>query len=543
MAKLLQFNEEALKSIGKGVKTLAKVVKVTLGPKGRNVVIKKSFGSPLSTKDGVTVAKEVTLEDKFQNMGAQLVKEVASKTSDKAGDGTTTAIVLAEAIFTAGIKNVTAGANPMCLKRGVDHAVEALCNALDALAVPINTSKEVKQIATISANNDPEIGQILADAMEKVGKDGIISVSEAKGIETTLDVVEGMQFEKGYLSPYFITNPENMTVELSNAAILITDKKLTSAKDVVPILEKVMEKGSRPFLIIAEDVDGEALATLVVNKLKGGLQICAVKAPSFGDRRKATLQDIAILTGGTLITDELGLKLEDIELSMLGKAKTIKISKEETTLIDGAGTADKVKERVAQVKAEIANPSVSTYDKEKLEERLARLVGGVAVINVGAATETELKEKKARVEDALHATRAAVSEGIVPGGGVALLRVLSSLNNLKLKGDEAIGISIIHKAAFAPATEIANNCGLQGNSIAEKIYEGKGNYGFNGLTGIFEDLVAAGVIDPVLVTKSALRNAASIAGMLWTTAAMITDKPKPQSKASAGMGGMGGMGG
>ncbi len=545
MSKMLQFNEEALKSLLRGVKTLAKAVKVTLGPKGRNVVINKGFGSPLSTKDGVTVAKEIALKDKFENMGAQLVKEVASKTSDTAGDGTTTAIVLAEAIFTAGVKNVTAGANPMSLKRGIDHAVDAIVKALSKLAVPVKTSTEVKQIATISANNDADIGTIIAEAMDKVGKDGIITVSEARGIDTTLDVVEGMQIPKGYVSPYFITNAENMSVEFSNAQILVTDKKLTGVKDVVPFLEKAMEKGARPLLIIAEDIESEALATLVVNKLKGGLPLCAVKAPGFGENRKAMLQDIAILTGATVVSEELGMKIDEVGPEVLGHAKTIKVAKEETTIIDGEGEEAKIKERIAQIKAEINNPSTSKFDKEKLEERLAKLVGGVAVINVGAATETELKEKKARVEDALHATRAAVVEGIVPGGGVALLRAVKSLDQLKLSGDEAIGANIIRQAVFAPATDIANNCGKPGNLIAEKIYEASGAMGYNGLTDEFTDLLKAGVVDPVLVTKNALINASSVASLLLTTACMITDKPKPKSKqpSMAGMDGMGGMGG
>jgi chaperonin GroEL len=542
MSKLLKFNDEALKSIAKGVKTLAKAVKITLGPKGRNVVIQKSFGSPLSTKDGVTVAKEVALKDKFENMGAQLVKEVAAKTSDIAGDGTTTAIVLAEAIFTLGLKNVSAGANPMTIKKGIEKAVEELTKALSQLATPINSSEEVKQIATISANNDADIGAIIAEAMEKVGKDGIITVAEAKGIDTTLDVVEGLQFDKGYVSPYFITNPENMSVEFSDPYILITDKKISTAKELIPILEKTMGKNPRPLLIIAEDVDGEALATLVVNKLKAGLPVCAVKAPGFGDRRKAMLQDIAILTGATVVSEEVGLRLEDAEPNVLGRAKTVKISKEETTIIDGAGKPAAIKERIAQIKAEIAN-TTSSYDKEKLEERLAKLVGGVAIINVGAVTETEMKEKKARVEDALHATRAAVAEGIVPGGGVALLRAIKNLDKLKLTGEEAVGARIIYEAAFAPATAIANNCGKQGNLIAEKIFEGKGAFGYNGLTDEFTDLIKAGVIDPVLVTKSALANAASIASLLLTTAAMITDKPEPKEAAPAMPGGMGGMGG
>lgn len=544
MAKILQFNEEALKSILNGVKTLAKAVKVTLGPKGRNVVIHKGFGAPLSTKDGVTVAKEIVLKDKFENMGAQLVNQVASKTSDVAGDGTTTAIVLAEAIYKAGVKNVTAGTNPMTLKHGIEHAVDVMVKALDQMATPINTSEEVKQIATISANNDPEIGSIIAEAMERVGKDGIISVSEAKGIETTVDYVEGLQFDKGYASPYFITNAENMTVDFSNAAILITDKKLSNAKEIVPILEKVFAQGSRPLLIIADEIDGEALATLVVNKIKAGMTVCAVKAPGFGDRRKAMLEDIAILTGGKVVSEELGFRLDQVGVEVLGHAKTVKVSKDETTIIDGAGNQKDIQERILQIKSEIHNAATSKYDREKLEERLAKLVGGVAIINIGAATETELKEKKARVEDALHATRAAVAEGIVPGGGVALLRAVKSLDKLKLTGEAAIGASIIREAAFAPATAIANNCGKQGNLIAEKIFEAQGAFGYNGLTDEFTDLLKAGVIDPVLVTKSALINAASIAGLLLTTAAMITDKPQPKSKmAGAGMDGMGGMGG
>jgi chaperonin GroEL len=542
MSKMLQFNEEALKSILKGVKTLAKAVIVTLGPKGRNVVINKGFGTPLSTKDGVTVAREISLKDKFENMGAQLVKEASSKTSDVAGDGTTTAIVLAEAIYSSGVKNVIAGANPMSIKRGIDKAVEKMNQALDKLATKISNHEEIKQIATISANNDPEIGSIIAEAMEKVGKDGTIAIAEAKGIDTTLDVVEGMQFDKGYLSPYFVTNGEKMTAEYENALILITDKRISNVRDLVPILEKAMEKGQRPLLIIADDVDGEALATLVVNKLKAGLPLCAVKAPGFGERRKQMLEDIAILTGGIVVTEDVGMRLEDVGLEVLGKAKKIKISKEESTIVDGAGDSKKIKERIAQVRAEIEN-STSDYDREKLEERLAKLAGGVAVINVGAATEAELKEKKARVDDALHATRAAVAEGIVPGGGVALLRAVRSLDKLKLDPEEQIGVDIIREAAYAPATAIANNCGKQGNMIAEKIFENEGAWGYNGLTDTFGDLIKEGVIDPVLVTKSALINAASVSGLLITVAAMITDKPKPKSKAAMPMDGMGGMGG
>jgi chaperonin GroEL len=545
MSKMLQFNQEALKSVLKGVKTLAKAVIVTLGPKGRNVVINRGYGSPLSTKDGVTVAKEIALKNKFENMGAQLVKEASSKTSDVAGDGTTTAIVLAEAIYAEGVKSVIAGANPVSVKRGIDKATAELCKALDELAIKISKPEEIQQIGTISGNNDPEIGRIIAEAMQKVGKDGTITIAEAKGIETTLDVVEGMQFDKGYLSPYFITNPEKMTVELDNALILITDEKISSIKEIVPLLEKVMEKGQKPLLIIADDIDGEALATLVINKIKAGLPLCAVKAPAFGDRRKAVLQDIAVLTGATVISEEVGLSLDNAELSMLGRAKKIKIGKEDTTIIDGAGDSKEIQKRIQEVRGEIA-ASTSDYDIEKLEERLAKLAGGVAVINVGAATEAELKEKKARVDDALHATRAAVSDGIVPGGGVALLRAVKALETFVLTGEEQIGVEVVRKAAFAPATAIANNCGEQGNLIAEKVYERQGAWGFNGLTGEFADLSKDGVLDPVLVTKSALINAASVAGILLTVAAMITDKPQPKSKTPApsmdGMGGMGGMG-
>lgn len=546
MPKLMQFNEEALKSVLKGVKTLAKAVIVTLGPKGRNVVINQGMGSPLSTKDGVTVAREVALKDKFENMGAQLVKEASSKTSDVAGDGTTTAVVLAEAIYSEGVKTVIAGANPMGVKKGIEKAVVEMLKALDQLATKISKPEEVKQIATISANNDSEIGAIVANAMEKTGKDGTVTIAEAKGIETTFEIVEGMQFDKGYLSPYFITDGEKMSVELDNPLILVTDKKISTVKELVPLLEKVMEKGSRPLLIIADDIDGEALTTLVVNKIKAGLPVCAVRAPLFGDRRKAMLQDIAILTGATLVSEEVGLSLEDAVITHLGKAKKVKVTKEATTLIDGQGSPKQLQERVAQVRAEIAH-CTSEYDRKNLEERLSKLAGGVAIIHVGASTETELKEKKARVEDALHATRAAVSEGIVPGGGVALLRAVKALETLALSGDEQIGVEIIRKAAYAPATAIANNCGKTGNLIAEKIYERQGAWGYNGLTDEFADLIKEGVIDPVLVTKSALTHAASIAGMLLTIATMITDKPKPKSKAPLppmdGMGGMGGMGG
>ena len=543
MAKMLQFNDDALKSLWKGISTLARAVKVTLGPKGRNVVIARGFGPPLSTKDGVTVAKEVGLKDKFEDLGAQIVKEVASKTSDVAGDGTTTAIVLAEAIFGAGLKIVAAGANPMSIKRGIDKAVEAIVQALEKLATPVNNAQEINQIATISANNDSEIGKIISEAMEKVGKDGIITVAEAKSIETVLDVVEGLQFDKGYLSPYFVTNPETMSCEFAHPMILVTDKKISATKDIVPILEQVMQKGARPLIIIAEDIDADALATLVVNKIKLGLPLCAVKAPGFGDRKKAVLQDIAILTGATFITEEVGLKLEEATLDMLGTCKTLKVTKDETTIVDGSGSHEAIQDRIKQIKAEIAN-TTSSYEKEKLEERLAHLVGGVAVINVGAATETELKEKKARVEDALHATRAAIVKGIVPGGGVALLRAVHALDTLKVPHDEQVGVEIVRKACFEPAIAISNNCGKQGEIVAEKIFEAKGAFGFNGMTGEYCDLVKAGVIDPVLVTITALKNAASVVGLLLTTACMITDKPKKKSQAPAhAMGGMGGMGG
>ncbi len=548
MSKLLQFNEEALKSLLKGVKDLAKAVIATLGPRGRNVVIHRGFGSVLSTKDGVTVAKEIVLKDKFHNMGASLVKEAASKTSDIAGDGTTTAIVLAEAILSEGVKNVIAGANPMSVKRGIEIAVNAMCKALDALSTPVSKPEEVQQIATISANNDPEIGSIIAEAMQKVGKDGMITISESKGIHTELTVVEGTQFDKGYASPYFVTNAEKMSVEFENALILITDAKISNARDLVPILEKLVETGKKPLLIIADDIEGEALSTLVINKLQGGLSICAVKAPAFGDRRKAILQDIAILTGGTLISEEIGLSLEKAELSLLGKAKKIKVTKDETTLVDGAGDPKKVQERVQQIRREMER-TTSSYDKEKLEERLAKLTGGVAVINVGAATEAEMKEKKARVEDALHATRAAVAEGVVPGGGVALLRAVQSLDKLHLDGDENVGVAIIRNAAFAPAAAIATNCGKQGYVIAEKIYESKEKaWGYNGATDSFGDLIKEGVIDPVKVTKSALGSGSSVSALLITVAAAITEKPKPKAKAQMPMGGgmggpgMGGMG-
>ena len=465
MSKLFKYNDQALKDLLKGVKVLSKAVSVTLGPRGRNVVIKREYGSPLSTKDGVTVAKEIFLKDKFENMGAELVKEAASSTSDVAGDGTTTAIVLADSIFSEGVKNVIAGANPMEVKKGIDRAVKIICDRLDSIATPVKSESEITQIATISANNDEEIGKIISNAMQKVGKDGIVTIGEAKGTETVLDVVEGMQFDKGYVSPYFITNPEKMSVELDNPYILITDKKLSSAKDIVPILEKVLDAGSKPLLIIAEDIEGEALATLVVNKIKAGLPVCAVKSPAFGDRRKEILEDIAVISGATVVSDEVGLNLEEVGLEVLGSAKKVKVLKEETTIVDGKGKADLIKKRVSQIRKQLSL-STSDYDKEKLEERLAKIGGGVAVINIGAFTETEMKEKKARIEDALHATRAAVAEGIVPGGGVALLRSAKALDEIKAQGDEMIGVQIVRKACYAPIIAIANNCGREGNLIA-----------------------------------------------------------------------------
>jgi chaperonin GroEL len=550
MPKMLKFDDAALKAILTGVKTLAKAVTVTLGPKGRNVVIKKDFGAPLSTKDGVTVAKEIALKDKFENMGAQLVKEASSKTCDVAGDGTTTAIVLAEAILAEGVKNVVAGSNPMSVKRGIEKAVDCVIASLDKLATQVSKHEEIEQVATISANNDKEIGELIAKAMQKVGKDGTITIAEAKSIETTLDVVEGMQFDKGYLSPYFVTNAEKMSAELQDARIIITDKKISSAKELVPILEKAMEQSQKPILLIAEDIDGEALATLVVNKLKAGLNVCAVKAPGFGERRKEMLEDIAVLTGATVISSEVGLNFEEVGPEVFGRAKNVKVTKEETTIVDGLGQQELIKSRIESLRQQIAK-STSSYDKEKLEERLAKISGGVGVIYVGAPTEAELKEKKARVEDALHATRAAVSQGIVPGGGVALIRAMKSLDNLSLAQDEAVGIDIVAQACMAPAVAIANNCGEKGFVIAEKIAQNQGAFGYNGLTNVFEDLIQAGVIDPVMVTKNALKNGASVASMLITVAAMITDKPEPKKKEAmhpgmdpmAGMGGMGGYGG
>ena len=540
-AKQLEFDEAARHSLLRGVEKLAKAVKATLGPSGRNVILDKKFGSPTITKDGVTVAKEIELENPYENMGAQLVREVASKTSDIAGDGTTTATVLAEAIYREGLKNVTAGANPTSLQRGINKAVEAIVAELGKISKKVSDSSEIAQVATVSANWDKTIGQIIADAMEKVGKDGTITVEEAKSIETTLDVVEGMQFDKGYLSPYFATNAEAMEAILENAYILIHEKKISSLKDLLPLLEKVA-KGGRPLLIIAEDVEGEALATLVVNKLRGTLQVCAVKAPGFGDRRKAMLEDIAVLTGGRCITEDLGIKLESITLDDLGKAKRVVVEKEATTIVEGEGKSKDIQGRVAQIRRQIEE-TTSDYDREKLQERLAKLAGGVAVINVGAATETEMKEKKARVEDALHATRAAVEEGIVPGGGVALIRAQKVLANLKLEGDEAIGAQIVNRAVEAPLRQLADNAGLEGALIVQEVKKGKGNEGYNVATGTFEDLVKAGVVDPTKVTRSALQNASSISGLLLTTEALVTEIPEKEKAPAMPGGGMGGMGG
>ncbi|HGY54446.1 MAG TPA: chaperonin GroEL [Caldithrix abyssi] len=539
-AKILKFDTEALTSLKKGIDTLAKTVKVTLGPKGRNVVIDKKFGAPTVTKDGVTVAKEIELEDQFENMGAQMVKEVASKTSDVAGDGTTTATVLAQAIFTQGLKNVTAGANPTALKRGIDTAIEKVIVHLQSLSREVSGKTEIAQVGAISANNDEAIGNLIADAMDKVGKDGVITVEEAKGIETTLDVVEGMQFDRGYVSPYFVTDSEAMEAVLEDPLILIHDKKISAMKELLPILEKSAQTG-KPLLIIAEDIEGEALATLVVNKLRGTLKVAAVKAPGFGDRRKAMLEDIAILTGGRVISEETGFKLENASLDDLGSAKRITIDKDNTTIVEGAGSSEDIKARVNQIRSQIEN-TTSDYDREKLQERLAKLAGGVAVIKIGAATEVEMKEKKARVEDALHATRAAVEEGIVPGGGVALLRSISALDDLKLDGDQAIGVDIVRRSLEEPIRQIVNNAGLEGSVVVNKVLEGEGNFGFNAQTEQYEDLMKAGVIDPTKVTRSALENAASISGLLLMTEAMISEKPEENPPAPAmPPGGMGGM--
>jgi chaperonin GroEL len=545
MAKQIIFDTEARNSLKTGVDKLANAVKVTLGPKGRNVIIEKKFGAPTVTKDGVTVAKEVELEDKLENVGAQMVKEVASKTSDVAGDGTTTATVLAQAIMNAGLRNVTSGANPMDLKRGIDAAVQTVVKELRSISRDIEGKKEIAQVGSISANNDNEIGDLIADAMDKVGKDGVITVEEAKGTETSLDTVEGMQFDRGYLSPYFVTDPENMEVAIEDPMILIHDKKISAMKDLLPVLEKVAQMGA-PLLIIAEDIDGEALATLVVNKLRGTLKVAAVKAPGFGDRRKAMLEDIATLTGGTVISEERGYRLENATLDYLGRAKRVVIDKDSTTVVDGAGEQDSIKARINQIRSQVEN-TTSDYDREKLQERLAKLSGGVAVLKIGAATEVEMKEKKARVEDALHATRAAVEEGIVPGGGVAFIRALSALDDVEVDNeDQKIGVSIIRRALEEPLRQIADNAGLEGSIVVQKVKEGTGNYGFNARTEEYGDLIEQGVVDPTKVTRTALENAASVAGLLLTTEAVVADKPEPEGNGMAGapdMGGMGGMGG
>jgi chaperonin GroEL len=538
MAKQIIYGEDSRHAILRGVNSLADAVKVTLGPKGRNVVIDKKFGSPTITKDGVTVAKEIDLKNPLENMGAQMVREVASKTSDTAGDGTTTATVLAQAIFREGLKMVTAGANPMELKRGIEKAVEAIVVELKTQSKPVS-GKMIGQVGTISANSDETIGKIIAEAMEKVGKDGVITVEEARSMETSLDVVEGMQFDRGYLSPYFVTDAERMEAVLENPVILIHEKKISSMKDLLPLLEQVA-RGGRPLIIVAEDVDGEALATLVVNKLRGTLQVAAVKAPGFGDRRKAMLEDIATLTGGRAITEDLGIKLENIKMEDLGKAKKVTIDKDNTTIVEGAGSQSSIEGRVKQIRTQIED-TTSDYDREKLQERLAKLVGGVAVIKVGAATETEMKEKKARVEDAMHATKAAVEEGIVPGGGVALMRASKSLDTLKLDHDQKVGADIVRRAIESPIRWIAQNAGVEGSIVVQKVKEGKDAFGYNAATDEYEDLVKAGVIDPTKVVRSALQNAASIASLLLTTEAMVSEIPEDKKEAPAAPGGMGGM--
>ncbi|WP_305042955.1 chaperonin GroEL [Geoalkalibacter sp.] len=540
-AKEIKFGQDARAKILTGVNALANAVKVTLGPKGRNVVIEKSFGAPLITKDGVTVAKEIELEDKFENMGVQLVKEVASKTSDVAGDGTTTATVLAQAIYREGVKLVTAGHNPMEIKRGIDKAVEACVASLKELSKPIKDHKEIAQVGTISANGDATIGNILAEAMEKVGKEGVITVEEAKSMETTLETVEGMQFDRGYLSPYFVTDAERMETVIEDALILIHDKKVSNMRDLLPVLEPVAKQG-RPLLIIAEDVEGEALATLVVNKLRGTLNVAAVKAPGFGDRRKAMLEDIAVLTGGKVISEEIGFKLENATLDMLGRAKRIVIDKDNTTIIDGAGSEADIAARVKQIRAQIEETS-SDYDREKLQERLAKLVGGVAVVKVGAATETEMKEKKARVEDALHATRAAVEEGIVPGGGVAMIRIISALDKLKVEGEQEFGVKIVRRALEEPLRQIAANAGMEGSIVVNKVIGESGAFGFDAATDTYCDLLQAGIIDPTKVARYALQNAASVSGLMLTTEACVAEAPRKEEKLPAMPGGMGGMGG
>jgi chaperonin GroEL len=530
-AKEIKYDTKARDAILKGVDTLAEAVKVTLGPRGRNVILEKSWGSPNITKDGVTVAKEIELEDKFENMGAQMVKEVASKTSDVAGDGTTTATLLAQSIYREGAKLVTAGANPMALKRGIEKAVEAVVAELKKMSKPTKEQQEISQVGTISANNDQTIGNIIAEAMSKVGKEGVITVEEAKSMETTLEIVEGMQFDRGYLSPYFVTDAEKMDASLEEPYILLHEKKISNMKDMVPLLEQIAKMG-RPLLIIAEDVEGEALATLVVNKLRGTLKVAAVKAPGFGDRRKAMLEDIAILTGGKAISEDLGVKLENVTLNDLGTAKTINIDKDNTTIVDGGGSRTDLEGRVKQIRTQI-DDTTSDYDREKLQERLAKLIGGVAVINVGAATETEMKEKKARVEDALNATRAAVEEGIVPGGGVALLRCMAVLEKLKLGGDDQLGVNIVKRALEDPVRQIANNAGMEGSVVVEKVKETKDAVGFNAENGQYEDLVKAGIIDPTKVVRFALQNAASVAALMLTTEAMVAEKPKEEKQPAA----------
>jgi chaperonin GroEL len=537
MAKMMAFDQEAREAMRRGISKLARAVKVTLGPKGRNVILQKSFGSPTVTKDGVTVAKEIDLEDVYENMGARMVREVASKTSDVAGDGTTTATVLAEAVFNEGLRAVVAGVNPIQMKAGIEKAVEDIRAKLAEMSIPVKGKKEMAQVAAIAANNDAEIGELLAEAMDKVGKDGVITVDEGKSLKTEIEFVEGMQFDRGYLSPYFVTNAQQMQCVLEDCYILVFEKKISSVKDIVPLLEAVVNS-SKPLLIISEEVDGEALATLVINRLRGTFQVCAVKAPGYGDRRKAMLEDIAILTGATAVFENLGMKLENLGLTELGRAKKVIIDKDNTTIIEGAGKAADIKGRIEQIRREIEN-STSDYDREKLEERLAKLSGGVAKINVGAATESEMKEKKARVEDALHATRAAVEEGILPGGGVALLRACSQLKPKGLSDDEAIGYQIVVRASRAPLSMIASNAGQDGSIVCEKVLAGTGNFGYNAASNVYEDLVKAGVIDPAKVTRTALQNATSVSTLLLTSDALIAEKPKKESKGKAG-GGHGG---
>ncbi len=549
MSKIIKYDMKAREAMLNGIKTLADAVVVTLGPKGRNVVLDKSWGSPTVTKDGVTVAKEIELEDKFENMGAQMVKEVASKTSDMAGDGTTTATILAKSIYEEGQKLVAAGNNPMAIKRGVDKAIEVAVKELHNISKPTKDQREIAQVGTISANNDETIGNIIAEAMNKVGKEGVITVEEAKSMDTTLEVVEGMQFDRGYLSPYFVTDPEKMVASLEDPLILINEKKISNMKDLLPVLEQVAKMG-KPLMIIAEDVEGEALATLVVNKLRGTLNVAAVKAPGFGDRRKSMLEDIAILTGGQVVSEDLGIKLENLTVADLGKAKRITIDKDNTTIVDGGGTRSGLEGRVKQIRAQI-DETTSDYDREKLQERLAKLIGGVAVINVGAATETEMKEKKARVEDALNATRAAVEEGIVPGGGVALVRCLDVLSKIKIKADQKLGVRVVMRAIEEPLRQIANNAGVEGSVVIDKVKNGEGSFGYNAETDNYEDLIEAGVMDPTKVVRFALQNAGSVASLMLTTEAMVADKPEEKQDAmpggapgmGGGLGGMGGMGG